>query len=297
MCSSVVIVLDSRATASAWPTMPSRSATSVLHIYAPMLVVEVCTSRLPSACSWSVGSPELASTIATNDAQVSWAYRSSAPAGATAAAAGPAGAEGASSPVNSAAARIGTSARNSLIGRIASSFDPRHQQRAAHTDVSVSAPSLSHERNCPRMTCRQPDTMPARHHYLIEEATTSSQRSTPQLSRQSPSTARMGPLRALAPRVHLTCRGARRMAPLGGSGAAAPSGALRAINPSARPRLWRTFGPRHLRWQSQPDLTATLSVVLRMARIDLVADGTQRYAGDPIRRLPRHPHRGVAGQA
>jgi hypothetical protein len=36
-----------------------------------MLVVEVCTSRLPSACSWSVGSPDWSSTIATNDAQVS----------------------------------------------------------------------------------------------------------------------------------------------------------------------------------------------------------------------------------
>jgi hypothetical protein len=32
MCSSVEIVLDSRATTSAWPTMPTRSATSVLHM-------------------------------------------------------------------------------------------------------------------------------------------------------------------------------------------------------------------------------------------------------------------------
>jgi hypothetical protein len=31
-----------------------------------------------------------------------------------------------------------------------------------------------------------------------------------------------------------------------GSGAAAPSGALRAIDASARPRSWRTFGPRRL---------------------------------------------------
>jgi hypothetical protein len=46
------------------------------------------------------------------------------------------------------------------------------------------------------------------------------------------------------------------MAP-SGSGAAAPSGALRAIDPSARPRLWRTFGPRRLRRQSEPALVAT----------------------------------------
>jgi hypothetical protein len=31
------------------------------------------------------------------------------------------------------------------------------------------------------------------------------------------------------------------------SGAAAPGGALRAIDSSARPRSWRTFGRRHLR--------------------------------------------------
>jgi hypothetical protein len=36
-----------------------------------------------------------------------------------------------------------------------------------------------------------------------------------------------------------------------GSGAAAPQGALRAIDPSACPRSWRTFGPRRLRRQSQ----------------------------------------------
>src|SRR4029453_1726643 len=177
-----------------------------------MLVVEVCTSRLPSACSLSVGSPELSSTMATNDAQVSWAYRSSAPAGAVVAAASPAGAEGASSPISSTPARNGTRARSSLIGRIAFSFDRRHQQRAAHTDVAVSAPLLPYERNCPRMTCRRPDTMPARHEYWSKRPRPSSQRSTPQLSQQRPSTARMGPLRALAPRVHPTCRGAERIA-------------------------------------------------------------------------------------
>jgi hypothetical protein len=35
-----------------------------------MFVVDVCTSRVPSACSWSVGSPESGSVIATNDAHV-----------------------------------------------------------------------------------------------------------------------------------------------------------------------------------------------------------------------------------
>jgi hypothetical protein len=42
-----------------------------------------------------------------------------------------------------------------------------------------------------------------------------------------------------------------------GSGAAAPGGALRAIDPSAWPRSWRTFGPRRLRRQSRPALVAT----------------------------------------
>ena len=130
-------------------------------------------SRLPSACSLSVGSPDCSSTIATNDAQVSRAYRSSAPAGAAGAAAGPAGAEGASSPVSSAAARIGTTARSSLVGRIASSFDRRHQRRAAHP--------MS---RCRRLHCRMSRIVPgyrprarchaARHHSLVEEATTSS---------------------------------------------------------------------------------------------------------------------------
>jgi hypothetical protein len=45
--------------------------------------------------------------------------------------------------------------------------------------------------------------------------------------------------------------------PLRGSGAAAPIGALRAIDPSARPRLGRTAGPRRLRRQSESDLVAT----------------------------------------
>ena len=36
-----------------------------------MFVVEVCTSRVPSDAMASVGSPERASVIATNEAQVS----------------------------------------------------------------------------------------------------------------------------------------------------------------------------------------------------------------------------------
>ena len=70
MPSSVVIVFVSRLTTSAWSTMPSFSAAMALHMYAPMLVVDVCTSVWPSSKSWSVGSPLSVSTIAVNDAQV-----------------------------------------------------------------------------------------------------------------------------------------------------------------------------------------------------------------------------------
>jgi hypothetical protein len=62
-----------------------------------------------------------------------------------------------------------------------------------------------------------------------------------------------------------------RLAPLRGSGAAAPGGALRAIDPSARPRSWPAFGPRRLRRQSQPDLAARS--VVRMS------PSTQRILG------------------
>ena len=70
MCSSVVSVRPSRSTVSRWPMIPSRSATSALHMYAPMFVVEVWTLVLPSALSASAGSPLRASVIATNDAHV-----------------------------------------------------------------------------------------------------------------------------------------------------------------------------------------------------------------------------------
>ena len=47
-----------------------------------------------------------------------------------------------------------------------------------------------------------------------------------------------------------------RLAPRG-DGAAAPGGALRAIDSSARPRSWRTCGPRRLRRQFQSAAVAT----------------------------------------
>ena len=60
----------SRSTVSRWPMMRSRSATSALHMYAPMFVVEVWSLRVPSALSVSAGSPLSRSVIATNDAHV-----------------------------------------------------------------------------------------------------------------------------------------------------------------------------------------------------------------------------------
>ena len=57
--------------------------------------------------------------------------------------------------------------------------------------------------------------------------------------------------------VGSTCLSLRPDGPPRGSGAAAPHGALRAIDSSACPRSWRTCGPRRLRRQSEPDLVAT----------------------------------------
>src|SRR5919108_2649722 len=63
------------------------------------------------------------------------------------------------------------------------------------------------------------------------------------------------------------------MAP-SGECAAAPSGdALRAIDPSAHPRSWRTCGPCRLRRQSQPDLLPASE-----ARHDGPAVGPERQA-------------------
>ena len=50
--------------------IPRRSAATALHMYAPMFVVDVCTERVPSASSRSVGRPVAGSVIATNEAQV-----------------------------------------------------------------------------------------------------------------------------------------------------------------------------------------------------------------------------------
>ena len=71
MRSSVASVRRSRSTVSRWPMIRSRSATSALHMYAPMFVVEVWTLVLPSALSASAGRPLCASVMATNDAHVS----------------------------------------------------------------------------------------------------------------------------------------------------------------------------------------------------------------------------------
>jgi hypothetical protein len=49
----------------------------------------------------------------------------------------------------------------------------------------------------------------------------------------------------------------RLTGPPRGSCAAAPSGALRAIDSTARPRSWRTYGPRRLRRQSDADHIVT----------------------------------------
>ena len=50
------------------------AATTALHMYAPMFVVDVCTLRVPSYLSESAGSPVRSSVIATNDAHVPRAY-------------------------------------------------------------------------------------------------------------------------------------------------------------------------------------------------------------------------------
>ena len=62
--------VEPRRPASRWPMMPSRSATSALHMYAPMFVVEVCTLRVPSALERVRRQAGPSSVIATNDAHV-----------------------------------------------------------------------------------------------------------------------------------------------------------------------------------------------------------------------------------
>jgi hypothetical protein len=65
------------------------------------------------------------------------------------------------------------------------------------------------------------------------------------------------------------------MAPYG-SGAAAPGGALRAIDSLACPRSWRTFGPRRLRRQSELGLAATQ----RDTAADTADSRSNRSVGD-----------------
>jgi len=48
----------------------SRSAATALHMYAPMLVVDVCTLRVPSRPKMSGGRPLCSSVIAANERQV-----------------------------------------------------------------------------------------------------------------------------------------------------------------------------------------------------------------------------------
>jgi hypothetical protein len=69
--SSVVSVRDARDTSSRVPMMPRSRATTALHRYAPMFVVEVCTLRVPSSPRLSAGNPVRASVMAASDAQVS----------------------------------------------------------------------------------------------------------------------------------------------------------------------------------------------------------------------------------
>jgi hypothetical protein len=70
MPSSVVIVRRIRLTSSRWPMIPSCSAATALHMYAPMFVVDVCTLVVPSVLSASGGRPVRSSVIAANERQV-----------------------------------------------------------------------------------------------------------------------------------------------------------------------------------------------------------------------------------
>jgi hypothetical protein len=105
---------------------------------------------------------------------------------------------------------------------------------------------------------------------------------------------RMGRFEPLAPCAYITCRLPRRMAPLGGvvRPAAAPSGALRAIDSKPCPRSWRTFGPRRLRRQPQ----ACSGCPIGWCRTSKAARGllawTDAACASAQRRVPP-PHRGV----
>jgi hypothetical protein len=68
------------------------------------------------------------------------------------------------------------------------------------------------------------------------------------------------------------------------------SGALRAIDASARPRSWRTFGPRRLRRQSQPGFmplgVVSMSAALLPARLGEADQWSMQYGSPPKRRCP-----------
>ncbi len=53
--------------------MPSFSAATALHMYAPMLVVDVCTLVVPSRLRMSGGRPDRSSVIVANDRHVACA--------------------------------------------------------------------------------------------------------------------------------------------------------------------------------------------------------------------------------
>src|SRR3954447_17013259 len=115
MCSSVVSVRDSRVTSS-WLSMnPSRRAATALHMYAPMLVVDVWTLVVPSALSTSAGSPESVSTIAVNESHV----RCATSCGDSVAAEAPLTGTNTSSATSAAIGRIRSMANRRLPGRYA----------------------------------------------------------------------------------------------------------------------------------------------------------------------------------
>jgi len=76
-------------------------------------------------------------------------------------------------------------------------------------------------------------------------------------TRVPPSPAGAGSPQLRPPRGASRPRFLRPTSPTQRSGAARPSGCLRAIDSMAWPRSWRTAGPRRLRRQSKPALAAT----------------------------------------
>src|SRR5919112_720465 len=81
----------------------------------------------------------------------------------------------------------------------------------------------------------------------------------------------------------------------GGSGAAAPGGALRALNSSVRPRRWRAFGRRRLRRRSPPDPLASHSDSAWPKLLSLVGSGPLRHdaRSQGLDRVCRRPDCGL----